>query len=107
MKIKTIVMCLALSVMSAGCEEPLRFNIHTGVNPDYCKLKLKFIANCNKGIGSACNKLGALYYEGWGAKINIEKAKQLFGKACDLNYAFGCSNYNKLERDGGKDENKK
>lgn len=43
----------------------------------------------------ACNNLGILYGNGLGVREDRAKAKELFGKACDLGSQLGCDNYKK------------
>lgn len=55
---------------------------------------------CKLDEGVACNSLGWLYYNGQGARQDYEKAKELYGKACDLGNQNGCEWYKRL-RDAG------
>jgi len=41
----------------------------------------------------ACNNLGIMYLNGLGTRQNLDKAKDYFGKACDLGIQIGCDNY--------------
>jgi TPR repeat protein len=43
--------------------------------------------------GEACQSLGFNYANGFGVRHNIQKAKELFGLACDYKNNLGCYNY--------------
>jgi TPR repeat protein len=37
-----------------------------------------------------------MYYKGQGVRRDLKKAKELFGKACDMKVQSGCDNYRRL-----------
>ena len=52
------------------------------------------------GYALGCNNLGVLYAKGQGVRQSYTKAKELFGKACDMGYEKGCKNYAILNKAG-------
>jgi len=48
---------------------------------------------CDEDNAFACNNLGIMYLNGLGTRQNLDKAKDYFGKACDLGIQIGCDNY--------------
>ena len=59
-----------------------------------------FEKGCNLNEGIACYNLGILYEAGIGVRQNKSKAKEFFGKLCDLGDQQGCDNYRKLNEQG-------
>ncbi|RAX55227.1 hypothetical protein CCY99_00575 [Helicobacter sp. 16-1353] len=51
---------------------------------------------CDKQHGKSCFYLGAMYYKGKGVRQDYSKAKEYFGKACDLGSQDGCDEYRDL-----------
>jgi len=83
-----------------------------GINKDYfkavkfysnaCKFYTKYFDNKNDdfttsmsriSVAVGCNNLGQMYHKGLGVKLDNFKAKEFFGKACDLQVNEGCENY--------------
>ena len=52
---------------------------------------------CGFDNGTACLNLGWLYYYGQGARQDFAKAKELYGRACDLGLQEGCDKYKSLK----------
>lgn len=44
--------------------------------------------------------MGYAYCDGEGVRQDFAKAKELYGKACDLGNQFGCDDYKKLQQKG-------
>lgn len=44
---------------------------------------------CEAGSGKSCARLGAIYIEGKGARKDLKKAKEFYGRACDLKLQKG------------------
>lgn len=59
----------------------------------------EFEKACHLNDGGGCFNLGLLYSNGQGVKQDYFKAKELFGKTCDLKLQLGCDNYAKLTDD--------
>ena len=72
-----------------------------GVKKDL-KSALKFFTkSCELKNGVGCYMVGAFYYDGDEVvKQNLSKAKELYGKACDLGYQKGCDKYKELKERG-------
>ncbi len=65
------------------------------------KTALKFFTkSCELKDGGGCNIVGNFYYDGEVVKQNFSKAKELYGKACDLGNQRGCDNYKELKEKG-------
>ena len=47
-----------------------------------------------------CAGLGFAYEDGSGVEQNTQKAIELYGKACDLDYYVGCNAYKNLQQQG-------
>ena len=47
---------------------------------------------CNLGDGGSCSHLGVNYQMGNGVLADINKAKEFFQRACDLNIGIACQN---------------
>jgi TPR repeat protein len=56
--------------------------------------------SCELGDGESCANLGRSYYNGQGVRQSYAKAKEYYGKACDLEIEDGCKNYSILNRKG-------
>ena len=52
------------------------------------------------GVSLGCNNLGVLYRQGFGVKQDIQKAIDLFNKACSSNYMMACTNLGDMYRAG-------
>lgn len=48
---------------------------------------------CNLNDATSCNLVGIAYDNGRGVKQDYEKAKEYYGKACDLGFQKACDNY--------------
>lgn len=48
--------------------------------------------------GLGCIFLGGMYFDGEGVAKNLSKAKELFGKACDLGIQASCDFYKELNK---------
>jgi hypothetical protein len=55
---------------------------------------------CDGGAAGSCGMLGLAYQYGKGVKQDYSKAKELFGKDCDLGEQLGCDSYAKLNQQG-------
>lgn len=55
---------------------------------------------CDGGDAAGCALLGVRYEEGEGVKQNKSKAKELYGKACDMKLQLGCEEYKRLNEAG-------
>jgi len=53
---------------------------------------------CDGGDALECYVLGKMYEEGKGVKKSYSKAKEFYGKACDVGDAFGCEAYARLNK---------
>lgn len=55
------------------------------------------VSNGEKGCelkdSASCNILGVAYEDGKGVKQDYKKAKEYYGKACDLGLQNACDNY--------------
>ncbi len=51
---------------------------------------------CNNGVMEACDKLGAIYYFGYGVEQNQLKAKDLYQKVCDAGKGEDCMKVAKM-----------
>ena len=49
-----------------------------------------------------CFNLGVFYRSGKDVKQDKSRAKEFFGKSCDLSYEEGCDSYRELSQEGGK-----
>lgn len=56
--------------------------------------------SCQLNDGDGCYFLGLSYLEGTGIRQSTQKAKEYFGKACDLGCDNGCNEYAKLNKKG-------
>ena len=56
----------------------------------------KLAQDCDLNDSVACYNLGVSYKNGQGVKQNLKKAKDYYGKACDLGIQQGCDMYKKL-----------
>lgn len=53
----------------------------------------KLAQDCDLNDSVACYNLGVLYKKGQGVKQNLKRAKDYYGKACDLGLQQGCDVY--------------
>jgi hypothetical protein len=60
----------------------------------------KFKKACDGGNELGCFNLGLMYANGQGVKQDYFKAKELFGKACDMKLQRGCDAYKVLNEKG-------
>lgn len=70
--------------------------------PDWHSTRVYFESACYSEFGNAagCNFLGYLTENGLGARLDISKAKELYGRACDLGDQDGCDSYSRLSKEG-------
>lgn len=54
---------------------------------------------CDRGNTSACFDLGIMYVRGKGVGKDVDRAKELFEKACHGGDLSGCKNYAVLDND--------
>ncbi len=66
----------------------------------YQKAAKLFQKVCDGGVAGGCSNLGHLYYNGQGLRQDKSRAKEYYGKACDLGHQPGCDNYKKLNEQG-------
>ncbi|MGX3045481.1 tetratricopeptide repeat protein [Helicobacter sp. T3_23-1056] len=60
---------------------------------DYVNAKKYYEIGCNiVGIAESCHNLGVMYDEGQGVRQDYDKARGLWTKACDMDYANSCHN---------------
>lgn len=64
-----------------------------GVSKDFVKARNYYTKGCELDNASACFNLAIMYEEGEGGVENSERAFDLYGKACDLDYGEGCSGF--------------
>lgn len=63
--------------------------------------------SCDNGDAEKCFKLGSMYRDGTGTKINYPNAIKYYSKACDNGYAMACNNLGVRYLNGqGAKENK-
>ena len=67
------------------------------IDRDYKKAKELLEFSCNKKCPESCGVLGVMAEYGKGVEKDTNKAKQMYKKACDLEYKLGCE---ELERVG-------
>lgn len=60
---------------------------------NYGKARKLFERGCELDSERACYNLGLMYGNGQGARQDVEKTKELYGKACDLGYQPACDAY--------------
>ena len=56
----------------------------------------KLAQDCDLNDYVACYNLGVSYKKGQGVKQNLKRAKDYYGKACDLGLQQGCDAYKNL-----------
>lgn len=56
--------------------------------------------SCEYGMVENCLELGTAYTNGTNTEQNLTKAKEFFGKACDLRNSKGCDSYKVLNEAG-------
>ncbi len=72
-----------------------------GVRQDLVLARRMFQKAANKGDARGQGALGFFYEDGLGGlKRNRATAKELYGKACDKGYQYGCDEYRRLNERG-------
>lgn len=89
--LKNIIALVGLaSIVMAG-------DFESGVNAfekkQYQSAFQYFSKACEKGDANSCLNLGNTYYDGSIVKQNRVKAKDYYGKACELKSTLGCQYY--------------
>ena len=51
---------------------------------------------CDLNDGAGCVQLGIYYEHGIGARKNLQKSKEFYGKGCDLKVSKACQEYAEL-----------
>jgi TPR repeat protein len=54
------------------------------------KVRAYFSRQCDGGDSLSCVSLGVIYSTGEGARADRARARELFGRACDLKNPMGC-----------------
>lgn len=67
---------------------------------NFAKAAEYFQEACEGGYVGGCRNLGFMYVNAQGVKQDKSKAKQLFGKACDMRLQQGCEAYRILNEQG-------
>ena len=67
---------------------------------DFAQGVAYFTRGCDLRDGTSCNALGGLYATT--APTDPAKAALLFGKACELGHAVGCTNRDRLAAGGAR-----
>ncbi len=57
-----------------------------------------FKKGCDLKDPHGCNSLGLEYEFGANVKKNVKKAKELYGKACDLGLQTGCERFAEINK---------
>ena len=64
---------------------------------DYFKMLEDVNKGCNGKIAISCIDAGRLYENGMGTRLDLTKAADFYGKACDMKEQTGCENYKRLK----------
>ncbi|MFA6189036.1 MAG: tetratricopeptide repeat protein [Sulfuricurvum sp.] len=64
---------------------------------DYFKAFESLYKACNAGVAAACVDVGNLYKDGHGTRLDLTKAADFYGKACDMKIQQGCEKYSQLK----------
>ncbi|MDQ1328694.1 MAG: uncharacterized protein QG641_1979 [Candidatus Poribacteria bacterium] len=67
---------------------------------DFSKAAKLYEKACEGGYAKGCVAVGLMYDNGKGVKQNRSRAKELFGKACDMKLQAGCDEYKLLNVQG-------
>jgi len=70
------------------------------IKSNYGLAKIYYEEACKNKEASECTSLGKLYEFGKGVEQDYQKAKMLFGKACDNGHQVGCDKYKELNIKG-------
>ncbi|MGX3011422.1 tetratricopeptide repeat protein [Helicobacter sp. 23-1044] len=70
------------------------FGAGKGVVQNYQKALSAFERSCAVDFADSCVLAGYLYFRGKGTRQSTVKAKELYGKACDLGHQGACNLYN-------------
>lgn len=72
-----------------------------GVEKDLNYAMKLVIKSCELKSSFGCAALGAMYeYGEGGVNQNLSRAKELYGKACDLGFQYDCDKYKKVKEKG-------
>lgn len=88
---KRVPILIILLFTLAQAEDSL-LKKQTKVKQYFTKEAGRYTAECNQGNLEACNKLGNLYNSGMGVKQDLAKSVELFGRACQGNIPYACTN---------------
>lgn len=101
---------LAIRFYKKGCNNGMRESCYQGarmyVHPKYgfkgnaYKAKELFQAGCNLNYDACCLELGFMYEYGEDIRQDKRRAKELYGKACDLGDKYSCYEYKRLNEAG-------
>ena len=71
----------------------------------YSDARLLFHLACYGGETKGCNYLGYLYAKGLGGAQDIQKAREVYQRACDQGTLSSCASLGSLYQDAGDDDN--
>ena len=64
--------------------------------PDFAKARWYLIKACDGGQGEGCSELASMYEDGRGVPRDVSRAKQEYGRACDLHLKTACEKLQSL-----------
>lgn len=73
------------------------FGAGKGVGQNYQKALKAFERSCAVDFADSCVLAGYLYFRGKGTRQSTAKARELYGKACDLGHQGACNLYNGMQ----------
>lgn len=73
------------------------FGAGKGVGQNYQKALKAFERSCAVDFADSCALAGYLYLRGKGTRQSTAKARELYGKACDLGHQGACNLYNGMQ----------
>lgn len=73
------------------------FGAGKGVGQNYQKALSAFERSCAVDFADSCALAGYLYLRGKGTRQSTAKARELYGKACDLGHQGACDLYNGMQ----------
>ena len=84
------LVAIALLALSGifGCQGPERSALGSGASDEARQIA----GHCDRGDPYACNNLGSIYEDGDSVDVDLDRAAELFGRACDGGAYFGCYN---------------
>ena len=71
-------------------------NTSAGNGQSEAEAILNLLPSCKAQESKGCFFMGVQYEEGVGLRQDARKAKEYYGKACDLGYQDGCDEYKRL-----------